>query len=39
LSLVVLVATAFVYRVVLRWEGDWLASREQAILEVVTSTE
>jgi ABC-2 type transport system permease protein len=39
LSLLVLVVTVFVYRVVLRWEGDWLASREQAILEVVTSAE
>jgi hypothetical protein len=26
-----------VYRPVLTWEGSWLASREQAILEVVTS--
>lgn len=37
LSLVLLAAAAFVYRKVLTWEGDWLAAREQAILEVVTS--
>ncbi len=37
LALVVLSATVFAYRKVLTWEGDWLAAREQAILEVVTS--
>jgi ABC-2 type transport system permease protein len=39
LSLVVLALTVFVYRVVLTWEGRWLAAREQAILEAVTSKE
>lgn len=37
LSLVLLAAAAFGYRKALTWEGDWLAAREQAILEVVTS--
>jgi ABC-2 type transport system permease protein len=37
LALVVLPATVAAYRKVLTWEGDWLAAREQAILEVVTS--
>ncbi|HET6572467.1 MAG TPA: hypothetical protein VFG68_02605 [Fimbriiglobus sp.] len=37
LSLVLLVAVWFGYRKALTWEGDWLAAREQAILEVVTS--
>ncbi|MFX9551978.1 hypothetical protein ABTO49_20510, partial [Acinetobacter baumannii] len=37
LSLVVLAAVALVYRQVIRWQGDWLATREQKILEVVTS--
>ena len=39
LSLLVLAITVFVYRIVLTWQGEWLAAREQAILEVVTSTE
>jgi hypothetical protein len=38
LSLVVLAVTVFVYRMGLKWEGDWLAAREQAVLETVTST-
>ncbi len=37
LSLAVLAAVVPVYRRVLTWEGDLLAAREQAILEVVTS--
>jgi hypothetical protein len=37
LSLVVLALAALVYRKVLSWEGDWLAAREQKVLEVVTS--
>ncbi|MDY3553590.1 hypothetical protein R5W24_002693 [Gemmata sp. JC717] len=38
LSLFVLAVTALVYRVVLSWEGHWLATRERAILAVVTDT-
>jgi hypothetical protein len=37
LSLVLLVLTVFLYRRVLTWEGQWLAAREQAVLEVVTT--
>lgn len=37
LSLVVLALVVVVYRKVLSWEGDWLAAREQKVLEVVTS--
>jgi hypothetical protein len=37
LSLVVLVLLALLYRWVIRRQGDWLAEREQKILEVVTS--
>jgi hypothetical protein len=37
LSLVVLALAALAYRKVLSWEGDWLAAREQKVLEVVTS--
>ena len=36
-SLVVLALAGLVYRWVVRWQGDWLAAREQKILEVVTS--
>jgi hypothetical protein len=39
LSLLFLVATWFLYRQVLTWEGELLAAREQKILEVVTSKE
>jgi ABC-2 type transport system permease protein len=37
LSVVVLVLVGLVYRWVIRRQGDWLAAREQRILEVVTS--
>src|SRR5206468_11967508 len=37
LSVVVLALIAVLYRFVIRWEGAWLMSREQKILEVVTS--
>jgi hypothetical protein len=37
LSFVVLLAVSLLYRQVIRWQGDWLATREQKILEVVTS--
>lgn len=37
LSLIVLVLTGLLYRLVVGWQGDWLATREQKILEVVTS--
>jgi hypothetical protein len=37
LSLVVLALAGLAYRWVIRWQGAWLASREQKILEVVTS--
>jgi hypothetical protein len=37
LSLALLVVLVPVYRKVLTWEGRWLAAREQAILEVVTT--
>ena len=37
LSLAVLAGAVWLYRRALAWEGDWLAAREQAILEVVTS--
>jgi hypothetical protein len=37
LSLVVLAVTVFVYRIGLKWQGDWLAAQEQAVLETVTS--
>jgi ABC-2 type transport system permease protein len=37
LSLVVLALVGLAYRWLIRAEGDWLASREQAILDVVTS--
>ncbi len=37
LSLLVLAVVVLIYRVALRWEGIWLAAREQTILEVVTS--
>jgi ABC-2 type transport system permease protein len=36
LSVVECVGIAFVYRVVLSWEGDLLQMREQAILDIVT---
>jgi hypothetical protein len=36
-SLLMLGLFALIYRWVLRWQGDWLMSREQKILEVVTS--
>jgi hypothetical protein len=36
LSLLLLAATAFVYRRALTAEGNWLAEREQTILDVVT---
>lgn len=39
LSLAVLAGTVFLYRAGLTWEGDWLAARERAVLEVVTSAE
>jgi ABC-2 type transport system permease protein len=37
LSLALLAVLVPVYRKVLTWEGQWLAAREQAILEVVVS--
>jgi hypothetical protein len=37
LSLVVLAGAVLFYRRALTWEGNWLAEREQAVLEVVTS--
>lgn len=37
LSLIVLVVIGLVYRLVVRWQGEWLEAREQKILEVVTS--
>jgi len=39
LSLLVLVMVVFVYRKVLTWEGNWLATSEQSVLETVTSKE
>ncbi|MBN9122771.1 MAG: hypothetical protein J0I06_27135, partial [Planctomycetes bacterium] len=39
LSLVVLAVTVFVYRAVLTRQGAWLAARERAVLETVTSAE
>lgn len=39
LSLLVLVVVGFVYRKVLTWEGNWLATWEQSVLETVTSKE
>lgn len=38
LSLFVLATAVLVYRVVLTWEGRWLATREREILAVVTET-
>jgi ABC-2 type transport system permease protein len=37
LSLAMVFAVFAAYRKVLTWEGDWLAAREKAILEVVTA--
>ena len=37
LSLFLLVGTAYLYRAVLKWEGDWLAVQEQRVLEAVTA--
>jgi hypothetical protein len=37
LSLALLGVLVLLYRKVLTWEGQWLAAREQAILEVVTT--
>jgi ABC-2 type transport system permease protein len=37
LSLIFLVISFFFYRAMIRVEGDWLAAREQKVLEVVTS--
>jgi ABC-2 type transport system permease protein len=39
LSLIVFAITVPIYRVVLRWEGHWLASWERRVLEAVTSAE
>lgn len=39
LTLLLAAAVVWVYRRVLAWEGDWLAAREQRILEVVTTKE
>jgi hypothetical protein len=36
LSLLVLGLAAYVYRAALRWQGDWLAAREQDVLTEVT---
>ncbi|MBN9517174.1 hypothetical protein J0H58_01430 [bacterium] len=37
LSLVALALVGLLYRHMIRWQGDWLTSREQKVLEVVTS--
>ncbi len=37
LSLVVLALVGLLYRHAIRWQGDWLTTREQKVLEVVTS--